>query len=212
MSHVDGNDDGVGYGVRGRSNNAVGVSGNTPSGLAGVFGNSDSGFAGVYGQSNRSVGVVGESYGPVGVLGLSYSKRSTGVYGLSYRPRGYAAYLDGRVYISGPLDKPGGSFKIDHPLDPANKYLSHSFVESPDMKNVYDGVVVLDNKGEAVIDLPDWFAALNKDFRYQLLLLELLDQICILHRKYLIVLLETTVAGIITIMEVTSKLQEVAQV
>jgi hypothetical protein len=58
--------------------------------------------------------------------------------------------------------------KIDHPLDPANKYLSHSFVESPDMKNVYDGVVVLDYNGEAVIDLPDWFAALNKDFRYQL--------------------------------------------
>jgi hypothetical protein len=36
------------------------------------------------------------------------------------------------------------------------------------MKNVYDGVVVLDNKGEAEIDLPDWFGALNKDFRYQL--------------------------------------------
>ena len=36
------------------------------------------------------------------------------------------------------------------------------------MKNVYDGVVVLDDNGEAVIDLPDWFAALNKDFRYQL--------------------------------------------
>ena len=36
------------------------------------------------------------------------------------------------------------------------------------MKNVYDGVVVLDDKGEAEIDLPDWFGALNKDFRYQL--------------------------------------------
>src|SRR4051812_2085307 len=41
-------------------------------------------------------------------------------------------------------------------------------VESPDMKNVYDGVVALDDKGEAVIQLPDWFGALNKDFRYQL--------------------------------------------
>jgi hypothetical protein len=28
--------------------------------------------------------------------------------------------------------------------------------------------VVLDNKGEAEIELPDWFSALNKDFRYQL--------------------------------------------
>jgi len=60
------------------------------------------------------------------------------------------------------------SFKIDHPLDPANRYLHHSFVESPDMKNVYDGVVVLDDNGEAEIELPDWFSALNKDFRYQL--------------------------------------------
>ncbi|HET7283934.1 MAG TPA: hypothetical protein VFI70_04545 [Nitrososphaeraceae archaeon] len=36
------------------------------------------------------------------------------------------------------------------------------------MKNVYDGVVVLDDKGEAEIKLPDWFGILNKDFRYQL--------------------------------------------
>ncbi len=36
------------------------------------------------------------------------------------------------------------------------------------MKNVYDGVVVLDRKGKAEIELPDWFGALNKDFRYQL--------------------------------------------
>ena len=36
------------------------------------------------------------------------------------------------------------------------------------MKNVYDGLVVLDEKGEAEIELADWFSALNKDFRYQL--------------------------------------------
>ena len=28
-------------------------------------------------------------------------------------------------------------FKIDHPLDPAHKYLYDSFVESPDMMNIY---------------------------------------------------------------------------
>jgi hypothetical protein len=33
---------------------------------------------------------------------------------------------------------------------------------------VYDDVVVLDDKGKAEIELPDWFGALNKDFRYQL--------------------------------------------
>jgi hypothetical protein len=109
----------------------------------------------MYGQSDTTgYGVFGASYSGIGVYGWSGS--------------GYAAYLEGRVYIRGPLQKPGGQFKIDHPLDPANKYLSHSFVESPDMKNVYDGVVMLDNNGEAEIELPDWFNALNQDFRYQL--------------------------------------------
>jgi hypothetical protein len=74
----------------------------------------------------------------------------------------------GDVNIKGNISKGGGSFKIDHPLDPANKYLYHSFVESPDMMNIYNGVIVLDANGEAVVDLPDWFEALNRDFRYQL--------------------------------------------
>ncbi len=74
----------------------------------------------------------------------------------------------GHVDIQGSLSKPLGSFKIDHPLDPENKYLYHSFVESPDMKNIYDGIVTLDENGEAWIELPEWFEALNKDFRYQL--------------------------------------------
>jgi hypothetical protein len=74
----------------------------------------------------------------------------------------------GNVSIAGNLSKGSGSFKIDHPLDPANKYLEHSFVESPDMMNIYNGVIVLDSKGEAYVTLPDYFQALNSDFRYQL--------------------------------------------
>jgi len=66
------------------------------------------------------------------------------------------------------ISKPSGHFKIDHPLDPLNKNLFHSFVESPDMKNIYDGIATLDSKGEAVVVLPEWFEALNRDFRYQL--------------------------------------------
>ncbi len=54
------------------------------------------------------------------------------------------------------------------PLDPANKYLYHSFVESPDMKNIFDGVVRLDARSTALVRLPVWFEALNQDFRYQL--------------------------------------------
>jgi hypothetical protein len=145
-----------GIGVSGISDSLIGVRGYSSSGT-GMAGYSDK-FIGVYGRSDSGYGVFGFSTSGVGVYGRSSSESENG----------YAAYLEGRVYISGPLEKPAGSFKIDHPLDPANKYLSHSFVESPDMKNVYDGVVTLDDKGEAEIELPDWFAALNKDFRYQL--------------------------------------------
>ena len=218
MSHVDGEDDGVGYGVSGvslspsgvgvvglsdkyagvygqcndpngvgvygYSYNGISVRGRSYSGIAvdaysyngfgvvsisnsgiGVTGASES-WIGVTGTSTSSYGVYGASYSSYGVYGRTYN--GIGLYGFSDRPSGYAAYLNGRVYIRGPLSKPGGQFKIDHPLDPANKYLCHSFVESPDMKNVYDGVVVLDNNGEAEIELTDWFGALNKDFRYQL--------------------------------------------
>jgi hypothetical protein len=76
--------------------------------------------------------------------------------------------VNGNVNIAGNLSKGGGSFKIDHPLDPANKYLYHSFVESPDMMNVYNGVAILDAQGSVWITLPDYFEALNRDFRYQL--------------------------------------------
>jgi hypothetical protein len=83
-------------------------------------------------------------------------------------PLGLAAELDGDVTITGNLSKGGGSFKIDHPLDPENKYLYHSFVESPDMMNIYNGTATTDGSGEATVTLPDWFEALNQDFRYQL--------------------------------------------
>ena len=81
---------------------------------------------------------------------------------------GYAGYFYGDVDVTGTLSKPGGSFKIDHPLDPANKYLYHSFVESPDMMNIYNGNVVTDGSGAAIVTMPGWFEALNTDFRYQL--------------------------------------------
>ena len=76
--------------------------------------------------------------------------------------------LNGNISIPGALSKGSGTFKIDHPLDPANKYLSHSFVESPDMLNVYNGSAVLDGEGKAVIQLPAYFETLNRDFSYQL--------------------------------------------
>ena len=101
-----------------------------------------------------SVGVRGESSSGIGVEGQSLD--------------GLAGRFVGDVSVSGTLTKGGGSFKIDHPLDPANRYLSHSFVESPDMMNIYNGNITTDAKGRAVVTMPDYFTALNRDFRYQL--------------------------------------------
>jgi len=76
--------------------------------------------------------------------------------------------VNGNLNVTGSVNKSSGTFKIDHPLDPANKYLSHSFVESPDMMNIYNGNVVTDSRGVATVELPSYFEALNQDFRYQL--------------------------------------------
>ncbi len=76
--------------------------------------------------------------------------------------------IEGSLYVGGELEKGSGTFIIDDPIDPANKMLSHSFVESPDMMNIYNGSVTLDDKGEAVVEMPDWFDALNRSFQYQL--------------------------------------------
>jgi hypothetical protein len=76
--------------------------------------------------------------------------------------------IGGTLTVTGTVSKGGGSFKIDHPLDPANKYLYHSFVESPDMMDIYNGVATLDAHGTLWVTLPDYFQALNREFRYQL--------------------------------------------
>src|SRR6202023_673525 len=101
-----------------------------------------------------------------------YSTNGYAVYASGSGP--YAGYfagnanVTGNLSVGGTLSKAAGSFKIDHPLDPENKYLYHSFVESPDMMNIYNGNVVLDANGQAIVQMPDWFEALNQDFRYQL--------------------------------------------
>jgi hypothetical protein len=75
----------------------------------------------------------------------------------------------GAVSITGTMSATGTkNFRIDHPLDPANKYLYHASIESSEVLNLYSGNAVLDDAGEAVVQLPDWFEVINKDFRYQL--------------------------------------------
>ena len=153
-------------GVLGTSVDGIGVHGvsRSSSGYA-VYGENTGTGTGVFGQSNdaNSYGVRGQSSNGIGVQGFSSS--GIGVEGFSFN---LAGIFGGDVEITGNLTKGGGSFKIDHPLDPENKYLYHSFVESPDMLNIYSGIVILNEQGEAVVLLPQWFGALNRDFRYQL--------------------------------------------
>lgn len=74
----------------------------------------------------------------------------------------------GELWVSGAVRGATKNFVIDHPLDPANKVLTHTSVESPDAYNLYQGMAVLDANGEAQVELPDYYEALNMDSRYQL--------------------------------------------
>jgi len=155
-SAVSGSGVGV-YGQNNSSSNGAGVRGESP--YVGVWGSS-SGPWGVYGSTTAS--------GGYGVAGVASGSNGRSIYGYNAGAGGYAGYFQGNVQVNGTLSKSSGTFKIDHPLDPENKYLNHSFVESPDMMNVYNGNVTLDANGEAWIDLSTYFEALNRDFRYQL--------------------------------------------
>jgi len=53
------------------------------------------------------------------------------------------------------------NFTIDHPLDPSGRILNHYCIESPEVVNLYRGVVVLGADGRAVVQLPDYFSAVN---------------------------------------------------
>jgi hypothetical protein len=145
---------GDGAGVVGRSekNGIIGQTGSATD--AGVNGRNDGEGFGVFGSSEKGSGVEGHSQNGPGVVGFSET--------------GLAGRFLGNVEVTVLLSKADGFFKIDHPLDPANKYLLHSFVESPDMMNIYNGNVITGANGEAVVTLPDYFEALNRDFRYLL--------------------------------------------
>ena len=133
------------------------------------------GYANVSGSNSRTAGYFTAGGGDGSIYGVwaiaddpQNDGEARGVYASVSTSDGYAGYFSGDASVTGTLSKGGGSFKIDHPVDPENKYLYHSFVESPDMMNVYNGNAVLDANGEVWIELPEWFETLNRDFRYQL--------------------------------------------
>jgi hypothetical protein len=179
--------------------NAITLNVNATNNLA-IIANATGGDAAILGGSDTNSGVAGTSVSGFGVSGIAVDADGVGVYGsnlaadsiglegidttaqsIGVAANGpYAIIANGstlagefigNVEVEGSLSKDGGSFKIDDPLDPANKYLYHSFVESPDMMNIYNGNVVTNATGDAVVTLPDWFETLNRDFRYQLTVL-----------------------------------------
>ena len=147
----------------------LGVPGAIAAGKSGLVAYGDS--AGVNAFSLHGDAVSGLTLDGVAVAGRTQgtAANSVGVFGIA--PTGGAALagkFQGNVDIEGNLSKRGGGLKIDHPLEPIKKPLHHSFVESPDRKNVYDGIAVLDEGGETRVELPAWFQVLNSNFRYQL--------------------------------------------
>ena len=153
------------------------------SGISANGGGSDSNFGG---PGVLSIGGEGKTNGGgsgvVALGGKGSGAGNTGGTGLfamggegnNGATNGRAASFMGDVQVQGNFNVTGGgtkNFKIDHPLDPANKYLYHAAVESSEVLNIYSGNVTTDANGEAVVALPEWFEAINRDFRYQLTVL-----------------------------------------
>jgi hypothetical protein len=126
------------------------------------------------GQSAQRGELAGYSYGGYGVSGQSdnvgvHASNTSNKNEAYLASRCCAGDFYGTVFVHGVLNVEGRkNFVIDDPIDPDNMYLIHASVESSEMKNLYDGIATLDAHGEAVVQLPAWFGALNKDFRYQL--------------------------------------------
>ena len=194
-----------GTGVAGTSNSGTAVYGSTGNnGYGGYFTSGGSYSTGVYGSgtgmgghfvSSATYGVLGETSdssgagvggaanasGGAGVIGFTDAANSYGVEGYTEASGSYAGYFFGDVHVTGTLSAGTKDFKIDHPLDPENKYLVHASVESNEMEDIYSGNVVTNANGDAVVHLPDWFEALNGDFRYQLTVIGQFAQTAISH-------------------------------
>ena len=168
-----------GFGVQGFAGgpNAIGVVGtNTPFGAVaqsirgtapmGVIG--DSNGYGVVATSDKSNALLAENGGTNDTAVIISTGGGAPLYAASGPSNFMFVDANGNVVLSGLVFAAAKDFKIDHPLDPANKYLYHASVESSEMMNIYTGTALLDASGSAIVSMPDWFEAVNGDFRYQL--------------------------------------------
>lgn len=179
------NDGGAGGGGGG-AGGPNGAGGNGSSSTGGTGGNGSGGAGGSAGNPGTAgqewdsthgsgggggSGAAGGAYGGGGGGFILVGNGAAGIIVITYTPDRLIltgnVLFRGNLAITGALSKGSGTFVIDHPLDPRNKLLYHSFVESPEAKNVYDGIATLDEAGEAAIELPSYFEALNGEYRYQ---------------------------------------------
>ncbi|HWP30201.1 MAG TPA: hypothetical protein VNK96_00515 [Fimbriimonadales bacterium] len=142
----------------------------------GVYGRSEStnglgvvGYAPANNGINYGVYAQSDSTNGRGVLGWATAISGTtyGVVGRSDSTSGYGVYSSGNFAATGTK-----SFQIDHPLMPETHYLNHFCTEGPEPYNVYSGNVVTDAQGYANVQLPDYFESINRDFRYQITVID----------------------------------------
>ncbi len=124
------------------------------------------------GRRGYGVFAIAHSTSGRGVVGLAdaTSGQTFGVFGETSSPNGFGVFSWGRFGASGTK-----SFQIDHPLNPETQYLNHFSAEGPEPYNLYCGNVSTDAQGYAVVQLPPYFEAINRDFRYQLTVIDSSD-------------------------------------
>ncbi|GEM_PF-2625571 len=79
---------------------------------------------------------------------------------------GFGEEID--LTVSGDLSVSGNiSSKMIHP-DNERMQIRHFSEQAPEPRNTYRGTIELDHEGEAIVQLPDYFERISRDFDYQL--------------------------------------------
>ncbi|MEO0114592.1 MAG: hypothetical protein ABIK93_03860, partial [candidate division WOR-3 bacterium] len=155
----------------GEYNRAIGIHATVAGGVVNTAGGERATVAGGYSNTaNGNYATVAGGYADTSAADYSFTTNYHSVvisYSNSAAFNGQTATASNQLRC-GTISKTGGSFTIDHPLDPYGKILNHYFIEGPEMRNLYDGEVILDASGHANIRLPDYFSTLNRKPRIQL--------------------------------------------
>jgi hypothetical protein len=171
---------GANYGGYFQSNSTTGVgvygeattTSNVGNPYGGSFVSNAPGGRGVRGAANATTGLaLGGRFSTASTGGRGVWSTATATTGANYGVVGETASLTNGfgVFSGGNMGASGlKSFRIDHPDDPANKYLLHYAAESPEVINFYRGTIMLNGAGEAIVEMPQYFAKINKTPSYQL--------------------------------------------